>query len=359
MIEVQEAQRPSLLNEHGDVLRVAIVGCGYWGKNLVRNFFEAPGCTVSHICDLDQNALASIGRRYPTAQLTRDYSEVLRDPSVDAVAIATQASSHYLLARAALESGKHVWVEKPLTLHFREAQELTELALRNRLTLMVDHTFIYTGAVKRMRESVNSNELGDLLYYDSVRVNLGLYNHDVNVIWDLAVHDLAIMDYVLPFQPIAVSATAASHIGTGGSESLAYVTLHFKENFIAHFHVNWLAPVKIRLTTLCGTNRMIVYDDTVPSEKVRIYDRGVTVSKLEPSSHDRTRLQVDYRTGDMYSPMLDQSEALQVGARHFASCVRSGETPYTDGQVGSRIVSFLEAAERSLKVGGRMESIDW
>jgi predicted dehydrogenase len=357
MLQVREHPEISLNGQAGGALRVAIIGCGYWGKNLVRNFFEAPGCTVSYICDVNQDALGAMSRRYPSATLTTDYREALRDPAVDAVAIATQASTHYQIARAALEAGKHVWVEKPLTLHFRESQELTELAACKNLTLMVDHTFIYTGAVRRMRESVVSGELGDLLYYDSVRVNLGLYNHDVNVIWDLAVHDLAIMDFLLPFRPVAVSASAARHIGTGSSESLAYVTLHFKENFIAHFHVNWLAPVKIRLTTLCGTNRMLVYDDTMPSEKLRVYDRGITLTR--PDQTDRTRLQVDYRTGDMYAPMLDQQEALQVGARHFAHCIESGETPMTDGLVGSRIVSFLEAAERSLKVGGRMEYIDW
>ena len=222
MLQVREHPEISLNGQAGGALRVAIIGCGYWGKNLVRNFFEAPGCTVSYICDVNQDALGAMSRRYPSATLTTDYREALRDPAVDAVAIATQASTHYQIARAALEAGKHVWVEKPLTLHFRESQELTELAACKNLTLMVDHTFIYTGAVRRMRESVVSGELGDLLYYDSVRVNLGLYNHDVNVIWDLAVHDLAIMDFLLPFRPVAVSASAARHIGTGSSESLAW-----------------------------------------------------------------------------------------------------------------------------------------
>ncbi len=332
-------------------LRVAVVGTGYWGPNLIRNFVESPGSSVHTVCDLSETRLAGIGRRYPTIRLSTDYDDVLADPAVDAVIIATPVATHYELARRALEAGKHVWVEKPLSLNHADAMRLTELAARRHLVLMVDHTFVYTSAVRAMRARIESGELGSLLYYDSVRVNLGLYQHDTNVIWDLAIHDVGILDYLVPFRPIAVSATGACQIGSGShTESMAYLTLHFAEHFIAHFHVNWLAPVKLRLTTLCGANRMIVYDDTVADEKVRIYDRGVVVSDDDA---DRTRLQVDYRTGDMHAPRLDSTEALQVAARHFADCVERGVAPLTDGEAGSRAVAVLAAADESLKAGGR------
>lgn len=338
-----------------DVLRLAVIGCGYWGPNLVRNFFEAPTSTVTWACDLDQGRLRDIGVRYPTIRLTTDYDEVLRAPDIDAVAIATPVSTHYDLARAALLAGKHVWVEKPLTMDYADACRLTELAARKNLRLMVDHVFVYTGAVERIRASIESGELGDMLYYDSVRVNLGLLQHDVNVIWDLGVHDMSIIDYLLPQRPRAVSCIGARHIN-GGSESIAYITLHYDENFIAHSHVNWLAPVKIRMTTVCGSRRMIVYDDTVPSEKVRIYDRGVTTNG---SLEDRKRLLVEYRSGDMYAPKLDQTEALQAAVQHFAKCVSTGEDSRTSGEVGSRIVALAEATQRSLLKEGRAEKVLW
>lgn len=348
-------QQQALPIQASDVVRVAVIGCGYWGPNLVRNFFEAPASTVSAACDLDQDRLAAIAKRYPTIALTTDYRDVLRDPDIDAVAVATPVSTHYPIAQEALEAGKHVWVEKPLTMSYPDAQRLTELAARKKRVLMVDHVFVYTGAVQRIRESIDSGELGEVLYYDSVRVNLGLLQHDVNVIWDLGVHDFSIVDYLLPQRPIAVSSVGACHIN-GGSESIAYVTLHFQENLIAHFHVNWLAPVKIRLTTVCGSQRMAVYDDTVPSEKVRIYDRGVTVNG---SLEDRTRLLVEYRSGDMYAPKLEQTEALQAAARHFASCIVNGTPPHTDGEAGARIVALTEAAQRSLLHGGRLQRVTW
>jgi predicted dehydrogenase len=344
-------------------LNVGVIGCGYWGPNLVRNFFEADDTDVSHICDRDATRLANISKRYPSATLTQDHREIIDDPAVDAVCIATNAASHYALAKEALLAGKHVWVEKPLALHYSEAQELHELAARKNLVLMVDHTFIYTSAVQRMHESIAAGELGDLLYFDSVRVNLGLYQHDVNVIWDLGVHDFSITDYLLPQRPVAVSAFGARHIAAGTSESLAYITLHFEENFIAHFHLNWLAPVKIRMTTICGSERMIVYDDTLPSEKLRVYDRGISITdgRQRDTGHrmDREQMQVEYRTGDMFAPKLDNAEALQVGARHFADCILHGTQPITDGGAGGRVVAMLEAAQRSLLNHGREERIQW
>jgi len=356
MVRLVEDQQVGPVDpEPADVVKVAVVGYGYWGPNLVRNFFEAPGSTVSAVCDLDQGRLAAVCKRYPTIAPVTEYREALRDPAIDAVAIATPVSTHYRLAKEALEAGKHVWVEKPLTMSYPEAQRLTELAERKKRVLMVDHVFVYTGAVQRIRTSIDGAELGTVLYYDSVRVNLGLLQHDVNVIWDLGVHDFSIVDYLLPQRPVAVSSVGARHIN-GGSESIAYVTLHFQENLIAHFHLNWLAPVKIRLTTVCGSRRMVVYDDTIPSEKVRIYDRGVTVNG---SLEDRTRLLVEYRSGDMYAPKLEQTEALQAAARHFASCIVEGSRPRTDGEAGARIVALAEAAQRSLANGGGLQRVEW
>jgi predicted dehydrogenase len=347
-----------LIAKETGLVRVGVIGCGYWGPNLVRNFFEAPGSTVAAVADLDSARLTTIGKRYPSIALVNDYREVLADPTIDAVCIALPVSMHYPVAREALEAGKHVWVEKPLAFHQWEAEKLTELAAQRGLVLMVDHTFVYTSAVRRMRESIQSGELGDLLYYDSVRVNLGLYQHDVNVVWDLGIHDVSIMDYLLPYRPVSVTATGASHIGAGSAESIAYVTLNYAENFIAHFHVNWLAPVKIRLATVCGSRRMIVYDDTVIDEKLRVYDRGITVNGAT-AGMDRTRLQVEYRTGDMYAPKLAPDEALQTAARHFVDCIAHGATPVSSGEAGCRAVAVLEATQRSLARGGCEEKITW
>lgn len=338
------------------LLRVAVVGAGYWGPNLIRNFYDTPGATVTQVADLSQDRLASIGRRYPSVSLSTDYKEVLRDPSVDAVCLAVPVSLHYPLALEALRAGKHVWVEKPLTLHSDEAKELTEEADRRGLVLMVDHTFVYTPAVRRIRESIDAGELGALYYYDSVRVNLGLYQHDVNVLWDLGIHDVSVIDYLVPFQPISVTASGASHVGKGNSESIAYVTVNFAENFLAHFHVNWLAPVKIRLMTVCGSEKMIVYDDNLSDTKIRLYDRGITVSG---SAAARKRLQVDYRAGDMHAPKLDQAEALQTAAKHFVDCIVNEKRPTTDGEAGGRAVAILEAAQRSLNCRGVEERIIW
>jgi len=331
-------------------VRTAVVGTGYWGPNLVRNFFEAPDSTVAYACDLSPERLKGIGKRYPSVTLTNSFEEVLKDKTVDAVIIATPVSTHYQMARQALEAGKHVWVEKPLALNSDDAQRLTELAVSKRRILMVDHTFVYTPAVQRMRQSIEAGELGDILYYDSIRINLGIYQHDVNVIWDLGVHDFAIMDYLIPQRPVAVAAIAASHIGQ--SESIAYVAVQFENRLLAHFHLNWLAPVKIRQVTVCGTQKMITYDDTVILDKVRIYDRGITVH--EGGEDSRTRLSVEYRSGDMYAPKLSQQEALQQAAGHFAQSILSGTQPVTDGEVGTRVVALCEAAQESLTRGGAM-----
>jgi predicted dehydrogenase len=269
------------------------------------------------------------------------------------VIIATPVSTHFKLALAALKAGKHVLVEKPITVSSEQAERLIAEAQRRNLILMVDHTFVYTGAVRKMHELVHSKQLGDIYYYDSVRVNLGLFQHDVNVLWDLAVHDLSIMDYVLPFKPCAVSATGMSHV-PGRPENIAYLTLFFENNLMAHLHVNWLAPVKVRRTLIGGSQKMIVFDDLDPSEKVKVYDKGITLNGNGNNSEAVYEMLIGYRTGDMWAPKLDLAEALRTEGLHFIDCVKQGEQPITDGAAGLRVVQILEAATQSMKHQGRL-----
>jgi predicted dehydrogenase len=332
------------------MIGVGIVGLGYWGPNLLRNFAEAAGVEVRVVCDLQADRLTAATARYPRVAATREARALLADPAVDAVAIATPVSTHYELALAALQAGKHVLVEKPLASSSAQALRLIEEAERRRLVLMVDHTFVYTGAVRKIASLVSSGELGDLYYYDSVRVNLGLFQHDVNVIWDLAVHDLSIMDHVLPFRPSAVSATGMSHVA-GGHENIAYLTLFFENNLIAHIHVNWLAPVKIRRTLIGGSQRMIVYDDLEPSEKIKVYDKGITVNNNPESVY---QMLVGYRAGDMWAPRLDAAEALKTEIAHFVDCIDRGVAPTTDAVSGLRVVRLVEAASESMGARGRL-----
>jgi predicted dehydrogenase len=340
---------------HRRPLGVAVVGCGYWGPNLVRNFAEVPGARVVAVSDLQQARLAPIAARYPSVRTTTDHRELLRDPAVEAIAIATPVSTHYELARQALEAGRHVLVEKPMATSSDEAQRLIELAGRRGLVLMVDHTFVYTGSVQRIKELVDAGELGRLYYWDSTRVNLGLFQHDVSVLADLAVHDLSIMDHVLEARPAAVSATGIAHV-PGQPVNTAYLTLFFDHDLLAHFHVNWLAPVKVRRTLVGGDRRMIVYDDIEPSEKVKVYDRGITLAAEE---RGRFEMLVGYRAGDMWAPRLSLTEALRVEAQHFVDCVLEGRRPITDGWAGYRVVRILEAAARSLADRGRLVELDW
>lgn len=335
------------------MIRVGVIGYGYWGPNIVRNFMEVPGATVVVVSDVSSERLNQVRTRYPSVKITTDARELFVDPDIDAIIVVTPVSTHFELAIQALRAGKHVLVEKPLAATSEQAMTLIEEAQRRNLVLMVDHTFVYTGAVRKIREIVASNTLGDIYYYDSVRVNLGLFQSDVNVIWDLAVHDLAIMDYVLPIKPIAVSATGISHI-PGKPENVAYMTLFFPNRQIAHLHVNWLAPVKVRRTLIGGSERMIVYDDLEPSEKVKVYDRGVT---LFPQSEAAYELLVSYRSGDMRAPRLDVTEGLRTETLHFIDCIESNKRPETDGQGGLRIVRIVEAAEKSLRNRGQLEQI--
>ena len=340
------------------MIRLGVVGYGYWGPNVVRNFAEVPGCRLVAVSDLRADRLAAVRSRYPGIETFTDPRELVTDRRIDAVAIVTPVSTHFELAMLALRAGKHVLVEKPLAATSDEAVRLVDEADRRGLVLSVDHTFVYTGAVRKIRELVTTGSLGDIYYYDSVRVNLGLFQHDVNVLWDLAVHDLAIMDHVLPAQPCAVSATGMSHLG-GEPENIAYLTLFFDSCLIAHLHVNWLAPVKVRRTLIGGSRTMIVYDDLEPSEKIKVYDKGVTVNgNGNGNGTQEYRMLVDYRSGDMCAPRIDIAEALSTEARHFISCIDQRQPTMTDGQSGLRVVRVLEAATRSIAERGRVVELD-
>jgi predicted dehydrogenase len=332
-------------------IRVGVIGYGYWGPNLVRNFAEVPGAQMAVVSDLSVDRLAQVSARYPAVRTTTDVLDLINDPTIDAVVIATPVRTHFDLAMKALNAGKHVLVEKPMACTVEEARTLIETADRLGLTLMVDHTFVYTGAVQKIRELVDQERLGKLYYYDSVRVNLGLFQHDVNVLWDLAVHDLSIMDYILGKQPYAVAATGAAHIA-GKPVDVAYLTCFFEDSLIAHFHVNWLAPVKIRRTLIGGEKQMVVYDDLEPSEKIKVYDKGVTLNG-DATGEGAYNLLVGYRAGDMYAPQLSLTEGLRSEAMHFLECIRTNQRPISDGRAGLRVLRILAAASESLANGGR------
>jgi predicted dehydrogenase len=313
----------------------------------MRNLAETEGVELRWCAETRPERRALANKRYPSVQVTDDAARILQAPDVEAVVIATPLSSHHALALQALEHGKHVLIEKPMTRTVAEGADLIERAQRYKLVLMVDHTFIYTGAVRRMKEIIDAGELGDLHYLDAVRVNLGLFQHDADVLWDLAPHDLAILTHLIGERPKHVSALGADHTGSGLVD-VAYMTLHFADNFIAHLHVNWMSPVKIRRMLIGGSRRMLAYDDMEPSEKVRVYDRGVRVTTQESIY----RTLVDYRTGDMWAPKLENREALALECEHFAQCVRFGKLPRTDGEAGLQVVRLLDAASRSLAAGG-------
>lgn len=327
---------------------VAVVGCGYWGPNLVRNFWESDETELHWVCDLVPERLRSIEKRYPAVKLTHRLEEVLADPKVDGVCIATPSHTHYELARKVLESGRHVLVEKPLCDGSDKVQRLIDLAEQRGKVLMVDHTFLYNPAVQAVRGILDSGRLGRLLYFDSTRVNLGLFQRDVNVLWDLAVHDLAIMDYLIPDRkPLAISATGIAHV-PGQPENMAYLTCFYEDNLVAHIHANWLAPVKLRRTLLGGEKQMIVYDDLEPSERVKVYDKGITVTD-EKEIH---KLLISYRSGDCWCPKVPAGEALENEVRHFAECIRTGAKPLSDGWAGLRVVKMIEAGTLSIQQRG-------
>jgi len=332
---------------------VGVIGCGYWGPNVIRNFFEAPGAEVVACCDVDPGRLRFVSRRFPSVRTMHDPDKLIYDPAIDVVAIATPLATHYELARAALRAGKYVFLEKPAAATSQEVGRLVELARRRRRTLFVDHVFVYTSAVQKIREMIRQGRLGRLHYVDSVRINLGPYRHDTNVVWDLAIHDLSILDYLLGRLPKLVSVLGASYLNAN-SEDIAYVTLQYDDGIIAHLHVNWLAPVKVRTMILGGSKRMIIYDDVELVEKIRVYDKGIVVSRNSAELH---KMLISYRIGDMYAPKLEQAEGLQVAVRHFLDCIRSGREPVTGGEAALRVIRVLEAAQRSLRRGGRLERV--
>ncbi len=327
-------------------VNVGVVGIGYWGPNIIRNLADMRDASLYAICDQVPERLQGARRKYPSAQMYTDFDRMLQNPQIHAIAIATPVSTHYALARKALLAGKHVFVEKPLTDSYKTAKALTDLARQKKRTLMVDHVFLYSAPVRKIKELITSGQLGDIYYFDSVRINLGLFQKDINVIWDLAPHDLAIMDYLLGGQAKSVSSTAVKHIKGSGKEDLAYITVRYPKELIAHIHVNWLAPAKIRQILIGGAKKMVVYDDTNPSEKIKVYDKGV-------STVNNQYRQVEYRLGDMWAPNLDMSEALKRALGHFVDCIRTGKKPLSDGLAGSRIVKLLEAADRSARQRGK------
>src|SRR5262245_10973246 len=333
-------------------LRVGVIGAGYWGPNIIRNLVALERCRLEAVCDADPARLAPIGRLYPAVRREQDARALIGDPALDAIAICTPVHTHYPLAKAALEAGKHVLIEKPMAHSIAAASELVELAAARSLTLMVDHTFVYSGPIKAMRALIESGEIGELLYFDSVRINLGLLQKDVNVVWDLAPHDLSIMDHLLQREPRWVSAIGSAHFGR--LENLAYITVRFDGSLIAHFHVNWLAPVKIRRTVIGGSKKMIVYDDLDPSDRVKIYDKGVSINA---DRAERDRMLVDYRTGDMLAPKIDKTEPLSAVCSQFVDRSLDGKRPLTDGHAGLRVVRLLEAAQQSIAHDGARVSL--
>jgi predicted dehydrogenase len=328
---------------------IGVIGYGYWGPNLVRNFSQARNGQVIAVCDQRADQRTLVEKVYPSLKTYSDVGEMLRNPLIDAVAIATPVSSHFALAMQALQAGKHVFVEKPFTASVEQAERLVEQAEKSQLTLMVDHTFIYTSAVRKIKELLDSGSLGQLYYYDSVRVNLGLFQSDVNVLWDLAVHDLSIMDYLVNRSPTMVAATGMAHV-PGRPENMAYLTCFFNDNFIAHFHVNWLAPVKVRQTLIGCSEKMIVYNDIEMSEKIKVYDKGIIVGQDDATVYQR---HVGYRTGDMWAPRIDNVEALRIEADHFVECIEQRQRPLSDGNAGLRVVRILEAASQSMANHGQ------
>ena len=332
------------------MIKVGVIGYGYWGPNLVRNFHKVENCEMVAVADFDPKRLQLANTSYPALRVTANPEELLNDSRIDAIVIATPVSTHYELAKKALINGKHVLVEKPLAATVTQAQELIELGQKHRRTLMVDHTFIYSGPVRKIHELIKRGELGEVYYFDSVRVNLGLFQHDVNVVWDLAPHDFSIMDYLIGKDPVSVAAIGAHHINYAEKalENIAYVTISFDNQVLAHFHLNWLSPVKIRRTLIGGSKKMIIYDHLDPDNQVKLFNKGVAVKERE----DIHKTLVQYRIGDMFAPKIDQTEPLEIMCRHFIDCIENNRTPITDGVNGLRVVKLLDACDRSMAEGG-------
>ena len=333
------------------VVRFGVIGFGYWGPNIVRNVSGLENGDLVAICDQNPAALKRASKLYPGVTMTSEAREILTSPDIDAVAVVTPVWTHFELAKAALENGKHVFVEKPFTSTSQQAEELIELAAIKNLQIMVDHTFLFSGAVKKIRDIVDKGTLGSLYYFDSTRVNLGLFQHDVSVVWDLAPHDLSIMDHILRVKPEAVVTTGAKHVND--LADMAFITVYFPGSLIAHINVNWLSPVKVRMTLIGGKDKMLVWNDLEPDEKIKVYDKGVDVT----SGQGVYDLLVSYRSGDIYSPKVEQTEALKLELNYFVDCITKNQAPMNDGAAGLRVVRLLEAAERSLNEHGRIISL--
>jgi predicted dehydrogenase len=328
------------------MINFGVIGYGYWGPNVVRNLDSLEDARVLAISDTSPSATARAYKAYPGIRITDDAAEVISSTDIDAVAIITPVWTHFELAKAALENGKHAFVEKPFTSNAAQAEELIDLAAGNNLRVMVDHTFLFTAAVKKIKQLLEDGTLGKLYYYDSTRVNLGLFQHDVNVIWDLAPHDLSIVDYLIGQSPEEIVATGQTHLN--GFEDIAFITLYFPDEVIAHINVNWLSPVKVRTTLIGGAKKMLVWNDLEADEKVKIYDKGVQITSREGLYN----LLVNYRSGDMWAPKLEQVEALRLELNYFVDCIMQGQTPFNDGVAGLRVVKMLEAANKSLRQRG-------
>jgi predicted dehydrogenase len=332
------------------MLMIGVVGYGYWGPHIVKNFSSIPGVAVASVCDIEQRALYKVKKQYEGMHITRDYNEIINSSVIDAVAIVTPVSTHYEIAKKALLSGKHIFIEKPFTASSAEAEELIELAEKNNLIIMVDHTFLFCGAVKKIKQLIDDDVLGELYYFDSIRINLGLFQKDVNVVWDLAPHDLSIMHYLIGKEPVGLATTGISHFNDD-IENVAYITVYFPGNLIAHINISWLSPVNVRTTMIGGHKKMVVWNDLNEDEKIRVYDRGVE----NGNGADRDKmnsLRTNYRTGDMWSPWFEDVEALRSEAEYFVECVDKNKKPINDGANGLRVVKMIESSMKSMKMGG-------
>jgi predicted dehydrogenase len=334
------------------MIKVGVIGYGYWGPNVARNFNLAGVSEVIAIADKSEKSQRRAQEAFPQVKVVGDAQEILNSAEIDVVAVVTPVWTHFELAKAALNHGKHVFVEKPFTASVAQAEELIELAARKRLQIMVDHTFLFTGAVRKIRQLVDEGTLGNLFYYDSMRVNLGLFQHDINVIWDLAPHDLSIMDHVIQKEPEAIVATGEKHLNN--LVDIAFLTIYFPGNVVAHINVNWLSPVKVRTTLIGGEKKMVVWNDLEADEKIKIYDKGVSVKNGEGMYN----LLVSYRSGDMWAPKVEQTEALKAEVNHFVDCIAANRAPINDGIAGLRVVRLLEAAEKSLQARGKLVEIE-
>ena len=334
------------------MIKVGVIGYGYWGPNVARNFNLAGVSEVVAIADKSEKSQRRAQEAFPQVKVVGDVQEILNNTEIDVVAVVTPVWTHFELAKAALNHGKHVFVEKPFTASVAQAEELIELAARKRLQIMVDHTFLFTGAVRKIRQLVDEGTLGNLFYYDSMRVNLGLFQHDINVVWDLAPHDLSIMDYIIQKEPEAIVATGEKHLNN--LVDIAFLTIYFPGNVVAHINVNWLSPVKVRTTLIGGEKKMVVWNDLEADEKIKIYDKGVSVKNGEGMYN----LLVSYRSGDMWAPKVEQTEALKAEVNHFMECINTNRAPINDGHAGLRVVRLLEAAEKSLNKRGSLIQIE-